>query len=165
MTIEEQVSYLQLKFPQFDKTVIHDTDNHGNNFCEAIMPNKSQPNLPLTVCVTERGCSISVGQVENVTGSTSMTAEQTCSAIRDILDDKIIFALGYREGDDTGFGSPYFSRIFALTGKDDDMSEDYEYFIKKISSPLSKFARMLSTLKGRFVIFNFSGSINQELTR
>jgi len=165
VTIQEQISYLHTKFPLFDRMVIHDTDNRGNDFCETIMPNKSNPNTPLTVCVTDRGCSISVGQFDNVTGSSSMTVEQACSAIRDILDDKILFVIGYRGGDDTGFGTPFFSRVFALTGKNDDMSEDYERFLKRISSPLGKFARVFSPMKGRFVIFNFSGTVNKEILR
>jgi len=165
MTIQEQISYLHTRFPQFDRAVIHDTDNHGNDFCETVMPNASQPSFPITVSVTDRGCSISVGQLSDVTGSDSMTAEQTASAISDILADKIIFVLGYDDRDEESFASPYFSRVFALTGGKDDMSEDYEYFMGKISTPLNKFSRMFSTLKGRFVIFNFSGSLYREITR
>ena len=165
MTINEQIAYLQLKMPAFDRQVINDVDNRGNAFCEMIMPNSKKPNRPITVTVTERGCSISVGQFDNVTGSTTMTPEQTYAAIKDIIDDKIIFALAYRDDDDTGFGAPVFSRIFAITGNDDDMSAEYDAFIAKISTPLTKFSKLFTSLKGRFVIFNYSGSLDREITR
>ena len=165
MKIEEQIAYIQRKFPAFDRQVIYDTDNRGNDFCEMIMPNEKQPRLPLTVSVSERGCSISVGQLESVTDSDTMTPEETCAAISDIVSDKIIFVLAYREGEDTGFGAPFYSRVFALTGKDDDMSEDYEKFVARISKPLSKLSRIFTAMKGRFVIFNFSGTLMREITR
>ena len=165
MKIEEQISYIQRAIPQFDRQVIYDTDSRGNEFCEMILPNAALPNFPVTVTLTERGCSISVGQIENVTSSTTMSPEATCAAIRDIMDGKIIFVLAYRDGDDTGFGAPYMTRIFAITGKGDDMQDEYDAFIKKISTPLSKFGRKISSLKGRFVIFNFTATVQKEIYR
>ena len=134
MKIEEQISYIQRAIPQFDRQVIYDTDSRGNDFCEMILQNHTLPNFPITVTISERGCSISVGQIENVTSCTTMSPEATCAAIRDILDGKIIFALAFHDGDDTGFGAPYLSRIFAITGNDDDMQEDYDAFVQKISN-------------------------------
>lgn len=165
MTIEEQIAYIQKAIPQFDRQVIYDTDSRGNDFCEMILPNPSLTSFPITLTLTERGCSISVGQIENVTSSTTMSPEAACAAIRDILDDKIIFLLAYRDGDDTGFGAPYLTRIFAITGNDDDMQDEYDAFITKISKPLSKFARKFSALKGRFVFFNFTATIHKEILR
>ena len=165
MTINEQISYLQLKMPAFDRQVIHDVDDRGNAFCEMIMPNEKKPNTPITVTVTERGSSISVGQFADVTGSSTMTPDQVLSAIKDIREDRIIFVLAYREDSETGFSAPLFSRIFALTGKDDDMSAEYDAFIAKISTPLTKFSRLFTSLKGRFVIFNYSGSLDREIIR
>lgn len=165
MKIEEQIAYIQRKFPAFDRQVIYDTDNRGNDFCEMIMPNEKQPSVPLTVIVTERGCSVSVGQLCDVTYNDAMSPEAVCCAISDIVSDKIVFVLAYREGDDTGFGAPFYSRVFALTGKDDDMSEDYEKFVARISKPLSKLSRIFTAMKGRFVIFNFSGTLMREITR
>ena len=130
-----------------------------------IIPNASQPSFPITVTVSEEGCSLSVGQFENVTGSSHMTCEQTLSAIDDIMADRIVFVLAYKDDGDIGFGTPYFSRVFALTGSNDDMSDDYNSFIEKISKPINKHLRFLTTLKGRFFIFNFSGSLRKNFTR
>ena len=165
MTAEQISEYLLSHSQFFERDVIYDTDRRGESFCELIIKNSSLPSYPITVTATEDGCYVSVGNFANVTGSKKMTPEQTLAAIEDIMADKIIFVLGYRDGDDIGFGSPVFSRIFALTGGEDDMSEEYEEFIRTINKPINKMLRPLHSLKGRFLIFNFSGDVNQTVIR
>lgn len=166
MTVEQSVEYLLLHERRFDRNGIWDKDRRGRDFCELIIKNPNLPSFPVTVTVTENGCSVSVGQLEDVANSNRMTPEQVIAAIDDILSDRIIFVLAYNKEDDLGFGTPYFSRIFAITGEDDDMSEEYDEFIAKISTPIKhKLLRPLTALKGRFVIFNFSGLINKTIER
>ena len=165
MTVTQNVEYLLSHNKKFDSSVLYDKDKHGMDFCEMIIPNASQPSFPITVTVSEEGCSLSVGQFENVTGSSRMTPEQALSAFDDIMADKIVFVLAYKDDGDIGFGAPYFSRVFALTGSDDDMSDDYNAFIAKINKPINKHLRFLTSLKGRFFIFNFSGSLRKNITR
>ncbi len=165
MTVDQTVEYLLSCCRKFDRDVIHDTDRHGNQFCEMIIKNDAQPTMPITVTVTENGCSVSVGQFDDVANSKHMTPDQVIAAAEDIIADKIIFVLAYKDDDDIGFGAPYFSRIFALTGGADDMEADYEDFISKISKPINKFLRPMTALKGRFFIFNFSGSLKKTIIR
>lgn len=165
MKINDQIMYLKKAFPAFDGKVMYDVDRKGEEFCEMIMPNPHMPNMPLAVSLGENGCSLSVGQFDNVTGHSTMTVEQLCSAINDIISDKIIFVMAYADEDDIGFGKPFMTQIFAITGDNDDMSEEYERFIAKISSPLSKFARRFTSLKGRFIVTNYSGSVNMTIIR
>lgn len=165
MTVEQSVEYLLLHQRRFERNGIWDTDRRGRNFCELIIKNPDQPSFPITVTVTENGCCVSVGQFEDVADSDKMTPDQALAAINDILSDRIIFVLAYKKEDDVGFGAPYFSRIFAITGEEDDMSEDYEKFIAQISTPIKKILRPITALKGRFVIFNFSGSVNKTVER
>lgn len=165
MTVEQTVEYLLSHDRRFDRSVIRDTDRRGRDFCEMIIKNENQPSLPITVSVTEDGCSLSVGQFEDVASSDRMTADEVLSAIEDIVADRIIFVLAYKADDDLGFGAPYFSRVFALTEGDDDMSEEYDRFIAKITTPVKKLFRPLTALKGRFLIFNFSGSVKKTITR
>ena len=165
MTVEQTVEYLQSCNRLFDRGVIYDTDRHGRSFCEMKIKNSSEENLPLTLTVTEDGCSISVGQFSNVTGSSKMTPDEALSAIEDIISDKIIFVLGYKDDDDIGFGAPFFSRVFALTGGNDDMSEEYDGFIEEISRPIKKMLRPFVNLKGRFFIYNFTGTVKKTITR
>ena len=165
MTAEQISEYLLSHSRRFEHDVIYDTDKHGDIFCELIIKNESLPSFPITVTATEDGCSLSVGNFENVTENKRMTPTEALLAIEDIIADRIIFVLGYRDDDDIGFGAPFFSKIFALTDNDDDMSRDYENFIKTISTPINKKLRFLYSLKGRFLIFNFSGSTNKTIIR
>ena len=165
MTAKQISEYLLSHSRRFERDVIHDTDKRGDEFCELIIKNESNPSYPLTITVTDEGCSISVGSFSNVTGSKRMSPDQTLGAIEDIVADNIVFVQGYRENDDVGFGSPFLSRIFALTGGNDDMSEEYEEFIKTISTPINKRLRFFYSLKGRFLVFNFSGSLNKTIIR
>ncbi len=165
MTVEQTCEYLLSRNRNFDRNVIYDKDKHGDDFCEMIIPNSENPSFPITVTVTELGCSIAVGQIPNITGSERMTADQVLYAIDDITSDKIIFVLGYSDDGDIGFGAPFFSRVFAVTGGDDDMSEEYEGFIKKLETPIKKQLRFLTSLKGRFIIFNHSGTLNKTIIR
>ena len=165
MTVDEMSLLLQNSFPKLDSRVINDVDRHGNEFRELILSDNDKNSPPIAVHICEDGCSVSVGQFEDVTGSRNMSAEQTRGAIEDIINNKIIFVIAYRDEDDVGFGKPFFQRIFAVTGDCDDMSREYEDFIRTIQKPLSPFARRFTSLKGRFIIFNFSGSLNTTITR
>lgn len=165
MNIEEKIDYLRKIYPQFGKKVMYDVDNKGNEFCEIIYPNEKNPPMPIAVAVSDEGCLISVGQISNVTGDRPIHHEFAADAILDIIEDKIIFVLGFADDDDIGSGAPFYTQIYALTGGEDDMSEDLERFIKKISTPVQGLKRKLTKLKGRFVITNFSGSENKTITR
>ena len=164
MNIEEKIEFLRKKHPKFERRIMWDVDNHGNEFAEIIYPNGSDPLLPVTVAVSNEGCLISVGKVSHVTGDYPITVEQAVEAIDDIVSDRIIFVLGYADGND-GEGAPFMAEIFPITGGEDDKSEDLQRFTEKISTPVTGFRRKLTRLKGRFLIFNFSGSENKTITR
>lgn len=165
MTLDEKILYLQKAHPAFGKRAIRDVDARGNDFCELIYPNEKNPRFPITVSVSDDGCLISVGQIPNVTGRSPITVEQASEAIEDIVSDRIIFVLGYHGEDDLGDGKPYLTEIFALTGSEDDMQEDFDRFIEKISTPIKGMARKLTRLKGRFIITDFSGGAGRTIER
>ena len=164
MNIEEKIAYLRKKHPKFDRRVMWDEDNKGNEFAEIIYPNESNSMMPIAVSVSDEGCLISVGKVANVTGDYPITVEQAAEAIDDIISDRIVFVSGYTEGND-GEGAPFMREIFLITGGEDDESLELEKFIAKISTPVTGFKRKLTRLKGRFLIFNFSGSENRVIIR
>ncbi len=165
MTIDEQISYLRSIYKGFSKHVLYDTDNKGNEFCELIYPNEKHPDMPLAVAIYEEGCLISVGKVSNVTGDYPIPCRAAASAIQDILEDRIVFVLGYREEDDTFSEAPFFSEFFVLTGKEDDTSAVFDKLIAKLETPVSGFRRKLTKLKGRFLVINFSGSEHRIMIR
>lgn len=165
MNIEEKIEFLRRRHPAFGRKVLYDVDNRGHEFCEMIYPNESNPTMPITVSVDEKGCLISVGQISNVTGDRQISVEQAASAIDDVVNDRIIFVLGYADGVDVGSGAPFMTDIFAITGEEDDMSRDLEDFISRISTPVKGLRRKLTHLKGRFIITDFSGKSRREITR
>lgn len=165
MNFEEKIAYVQKIYPSFSKKILYDVDKFGNDFCEMIMPNPNIENMPIALNVSEKGFIISVGQFENITGDKPIPMEAAIEAIGDVIDDKIVFALGYRDDEDVGIGKPFYKQIFALTGGDEDMSEEYEYFLNKISSKVSGFRRKLTKLKGKFIITSFSGSTSKTIFR
>ena len=165
MKIEEMIGILRRRFPAFGQKVIYDTDRKGNEFCEIIYPNEKNPSMPITVSISEDGCLISVGQISHVTGDSPISVEQAVSAMEDIIADRIVFVLGYNDGDDIGLGAPFMTELYAITDDVDDMSEELEKFIEKVKKPLKGIWRKLSSLKGRFVITDFSGSRFEEIIR
>lgn len=165
MNIEEKIEFLRKRHPAFGRRVLYDVDNKGNEFCEMIYPNEKNPAMPIAVSISEDGCLISVGQISNVTGRAPITVEQAASAIDDIVNDRIIFVLGYSDGVDIGSGAPFLTELFAITGGEDDMSADLEAFISKISKPVTGWKRRFTSLKGRFLITSFSGTQNKTIIR
>ena len=107
MTIGESAAYLRSKYSRFGQKEIWDTDKHGDSFCEIVYPNESQPNLPITVTITEDGCYISVGQIEKITGNKPISVNQAVEAIDDVINDRIFFVLCYADGKEMGRTAEY----------------------------------------------------------
>lgn len=165
MTVEQAADFFTQRYARLDTRSIYDVDKHGNGFCEFIIKNGKLESMPITVIITERGCSLSVGQLENITGCKIMSPEQAACAADDVMADRVIFAFGYKDDCDIGSGAPFFTKVFAVTGGEDDMSEEYERFVAEMSTPIPKLLRPFATLKGRFTIVNFSGTVNKTVTR
>lgn len=165
MNIDEKIEFLRKRYPAFGRKVLYDVDNKGNEFCEIIYPNEKNSMMPITVSISDDGCLLSVGQISNVTGDRPITVEQAASAIDDVISDRIVFVLGYSDDDDIGSGAPFMTEIYAITGEADDMSEELERFIEKISKPVKGIWRKLTSLKGRFIITDFSGKSRREIIR
>ena len=165
MTVEEKVRYITARFPDFAKRTIRDENARGEVFFDMVLENEKNPSLPLTLSVSEVGCAISVGPIANITGKRPITVDAAISAIEDVISDKIICVMGYKGKDTYGVETPFMTQIFALTGREDDMTEEYELFKENISRPLSKFARAFTPLKGKFIVTNYSGELSLEISR
>ena len=165
MTVEEKVRYITSHYPDFAKRTIRDEDAHGNLFFDMILENSQNPAMPLTLSVSERGCTISVGIIGDITGGRPISHEAALVAIDDVISGRILFVTGYKGKDTYGVETPFMTQIFALTGREDDMTSEYESFKQKLSKPLSKLARPFTALKGRFIITNYSGDTMLEINR
>lgn len=165
MKPEEFALSLQKKYDKFGSKIINDTTTKGERFCEIVYQNEHLPALPITLTIFEDGALVSFGNMSNVTGDKRLSYAAATQAIDDILSDKIIFVFCYADREKQNYGRLCDSYVFALTGDGDDMSVEYEKFIKTIKKPLGKFSRLFSPLKGIFCITNFSGSVSFEAER
>ena len=165
MTIEENVRYITARFPDFAKRTIRDENARGEEFFDMVLENSGNPSMPLTVSVNDDGCFVSVGPIANITGKRPIAVDAAIAAVEDVISDNIIFVMGYKGKDTYGVETPFMTQIFAITGREDDMTEEYEMFKENISRPLSKFARIFTFLKGKFIITNYSGNLLLEINR
>ena len=165
MNIEEMLDILRRRYPNFGRKVIYDVDRKGREFAEIVYPNDKNPSMPITVSISEGGCLISVGQISHVTGERPISVEEAISAIDDIINDKIVFVLGYDDKKDSISGAPFLSELFALSGDANDDEQELDEFVAKLRTPVKGLRRYFTSLKGRFVVSNFSGSRNEEIFR
>ena len=156
MTIEESIAFFRRKFPKFAQRVAYDVDDRGEEFCEIFLPNELNKNLPITIAVSEDGCTLSVGRMHNVMGDRPISPEACVSAINDVVENNIVFVFGYKNEEDFEDSKVSFSRFFALTGRDDDMSEEYADFLSTLEKKPNWFERKFSKMTGIFEISTFS---------
>ena len=156
MTIEDSILYLRKQFPKISPRVAYDADANGEEFSEIFLANEINPTLPISVKINAEGCFLSVGRMQNVMGKRPITAEVCASAIRDVTEDKIIFVFGYKNQDDFDNSKASFHRFFALTGREDDMSEEYEKFLLQLSKKPSWFEKKFGGMTGIFEILSFN---------
>ena len=166
MTIEDTINMLRRAYPDISKKVTYDVDRKGNDFCEIVLPNPNNENMPITITVNSNGCLISAGRMLNISGNNEMTVQNAISAIDDILNDRIIFVYKYKNNEDFDDRKILDSSFFVLTGREDDTSEEFYDFLKKIEAPVkNKFEKLFSQYIGVFEILSFSGSFNRIIKR
>lgn len=165
MTIEETISFFKRKFSKIPQRVAYDIDERGEDFCEIFFPNEINKNLPISILVNDLGCLLSVGRLQNVMGDRPISPEACEAAIRDVIEDKIVFVFGYKSDDDFDESKVFFSRFFALTGREDDMSEEYEKFLLTLEKKPSWLERKFSKTVGIFEFFTFSQAKTKIIKR
>lgn len=165
MNAEEQVLELQRKFPELGKRAVFDMTDRGERFCELIYPNKLRAGFPLTVTVFDDGSLIAFGKVSDIAGSKRLPLDAAVCAIDDIIHDRVIFVFQYSSREAMEQGRLVASDAFAITGGEGDMQAEYERLMHTLHRPLRGVGRLFSSLKGLFIITNFSGSLYDEITR
>lgn len=156
MTIEDSILYLRKQFPKISPRATYDTDSRGEDFCEIFLQNDKNLSLPISIKINAEGCFLSVGRMLNVMGSKPISVEVCASAIRDVVEDRIIFVFGYKTEEDFENSKATFHRFFALTGREDDMSEEYEKFLLHLSKKPSWFEKKFGGMTGIFEILSFN---------
>ena len=166
MTIEDSIAYLRRSFPKISKKVTYDVDKKGRDFCELVLPNENNENMPVTITVNADGCRISAGRMMHISGEREINVEDAVCAIDDIINDKIVFVFKYKNEDDFSDRRACDSRFFALTDREDDMSAEFDSLIKKIQAPLkNKFQKIFSQNVGVFEIVSFGGKFDRVVRK
>lgn len=165
MDLQESVRLIVKNFPSSDKHTIYDTDSKGKEFCEITIPNSNDENMPITVTINESGCKVSCGYISDITGDKEIGIDNAISAINDIIEDKIILCAGFKTEDDVEFCQAYFTRIFAITGREDDMSDEYDGFLATLQKPLNPVTSIFAFYKGIFIIRNYSRTLYLKIHR
>ena len=166
MTIEDSIAYLRRQFPSILKRVTYDVDKKGRDFCEVLLPNENNENMPITITVNADGCRISAGRMMHVSGEREMSVEDAVCAINDIVNDRIVFVFKYKNEEDFSDRRACDQRFFALTDREDDMSAEFNALIKKIEAPIkNKFQKIFSQNVGIFEFSSFGGKYNKIIKR
>lgn len=156
---EEGVALLVRRYPALAAHMRYDTDAHGNAFCELTLPNTQNPAEPLTVQVTEDGCLLSFGAVEEVTGNAPIPAERMADAMADILSDRVIFLSVYKNEDAMLARKASLCRVYRA----DDPALDA--LTARLSAPPRLFDRLFSPYRGLVTLTTFSGAGNRVFHR
>lgn len=166
MTIEDTINCLRHAYPDISKKVIYDIDKKGNDFCELVLPNQNNENMPITITVNSNGCIISVGRMLNLSGDNEMTVQNAISAIDDIMNDKIVIVYKYKNKEDFDDRHVLDSSFFVLTGREDDTSDEFDAFVKTIQTPVKNiFQKWFSQNIGIFEILSFNGKYDRVIER
>lgn len=166
MTIEDSIAYLRRQFPAISKKVTYDVDKKGRDFCELVLPNENNENMPVTITVNADGCRISAGRMMHISGEREMSTEEAVYAVNDIINDRIVFVFKYKNEEDFSDRHACDSRFFALTGRDDDMSEEFDGFVKSLEKPTkNKIQRFFSQNIGIFEFSSFGGKFDRIIRR
>lgn len=166
MTIEDSIAYLRRAYPDISKKVTYDVDKKGRDFCEIILPNEKNEMMPVTITVNADGCLISAGRMMNISGEREMSVSDAVSAIDDIVSDKIVFVFKYKNQEDFFDRRACESRFFALTGRDDDMQQEFDMLVADIEKPVkNKLERFFSKNIGIFEFLSFGGKFDRVVER
>lgn len=165
MNLSEQVLELQKRFPELGRRAVYDMTDKGESFCELVYPNPAQQSLPLTLTVFDDGTAISLGKIPDVAGGKRLPIDAAICAVDDIIHDRIIFVFQYASRSAMESSLPIACDAFVMTEGEGDMRTEYDDLMRTLRKPLSAFGKLFSSLKGIFVITDFSGSRRELIER
>lgn len=166
LNIEENIKNLLKLYPQFSENIneYHDP-KQGDNVKLSIF-NTSNPRFSLSVTMYEfDGIYIDFGDMSIVEQETSVN-DIVLDAISDVLNDKCIVVLGYKNDKTYEDMKSYFgANFFESTEEECNSLDKYYSFIKKLSLPVKGFKRFFRFYKGIIEASNWSGSQHIKLRR
>ena len=157
-TLDEYASLLTRAFAPYHPRVIKDVNDKGVSVMEFILPNPTEPRFSVSVQVQEaKGyvdkCSLWFGQAE-ISGH--MNADQIAGAIEEIVSNRIVAILRYKNQDAYDNHRPSGKQwLYQLTDDQDDDSESLLIMKDKLQSKPTLAEKLSGKLLGVFEIFSW----------
>lgn len=157
-TLDEYATLLTRAFAPHRPRIIKDVNDKGITVMEFIVPHPTEPRFSVSVQVQEaKGyvdkCSLWFGQAE-ISGH--MNADQIAGAIEEIVSNRIVAILRYKNQDAYDNHRPSGKQwLYQLTDDQDDDSESLLIMKDKLQSKPTLAEKLSGKLLGVFEIFSW----------
>ncbi|NLM35789.1 MAG: hypothetical protein GX206_10165 [Clostridiales bacterium] len=128
--------------------------------------NQINPRFSLSVSINEfGGVYVDFGGASIIEYEISVD-ELVLEAISDVLNDKYIVILGYKDLKAYENRKQYFDSCFSLSDDEElDSMDEYKLFINYLTSPVKGIKKLFRLYKGIFEVSNWSGSDYKKFIR
>ncbi len=167
MRLSEFVTRLQIKFPNYNKKAIYDTDKKGNEFCELIISNPHNDSLPLILTISNERWSIRLGITDICSGKCQEDGahiDEIYENALNIIEDKVIIMQGYASEDDLDNEKLSHSTVFDLS-LGETVLRAYNKTLSTLQAPLNPLTRIFAFYRGIFLFRTFTGKDDKTITR
>lgn len=165
LNIDENIGILLNSFPQFNGSIKRYHEKLVNTANLTIL-NELNPRFSLAVTMSEAdGVYVDFGGASIIEQEKSVN-ETVLGAISDVLNDKCIVILGYRNLYAYEQRIQYFDASFCSSDIEEfDTMNEYNSFIDKLTLPVMGIKRWIRFYKGIFEVSNWSGSEYMKIIR
>ena len=160
-TPDEFTSLLTRTFAAYQPRTVRDTDPKGVPVIEWMLPNPHDPRFSVSLQLRSGRayvdtCSLWFGQIEL---SGHMSTDAVVSAIEEIISDRVVAILRYRNRDAYENHRPSTKKwLYQLTDDEDDESAELEDMKARLRSAPTLTERISGKLLGTFEVFSWSES-------
>ena len=158
-TIDEFATLLTRTFAQHHPRVIKDVNDKGIPVTEFMIPNPHLPRFAVSLQFHADGgyvdtCSLWFGQIE-ISGH--MDADTAASAIEEIMSDKVVAILRYKNQDAYDDHRPSPRKwLYQITDDEDDESAELEAIKARLHSTPTLGEKISGKLLGVFEVFSWT---------
>ena len=161
-TAEEFATLLTRSFVRYQPRVVYDVDDKGQRILEFILPNPEFPRFSVSLQTTEirkqvDRCTLWMGQAQI---AASMDPELAIPAIEEIISDRVVAILRYKNQDayDNHHPTDKAQWLYQLTEDEDDDSAALEEMKARLSTKPSFGEKLSGKMVGVFEIIRWSGN-------
>jgi len=166
LNTDENIGILLNSFPQFNGNILRYYHEKLGNTARLTIKNEVNPRFSLSVIMYELdGVYVDFGEVSIIEQEISVDAT-VLEAISDVLNDKCIVILGYKDSKAYEDRKQYFDASYSSNDIEEiDSMDEYNLFIDKLTSPVKGIKRWIQFYKGIIEVSNWSGSEYKKIIR